>query len=310
MRIGYACLNQTLAEDKITVNRGMIRRTFLEKGIGYASELIIKNLQDLQQVINWNHRHAIGFYRMSSNMFPWMSEYEFTDLPQFDQIHAQLAAIGKLAHALDQRLSFHPGPFNVLASAKEEVVRKTIKELDQHAGIMDMMNLGHSPFNKINIHIGTTLQGDKEQAMENFCRNFDRLKPQTRARLTVENDDKPNMYSIKDLYLGIHKKIGIPLVFDFHHHLCHPDGQSQEEALTMALGTWPENIRPVVHYSEPRSLTDKKLLRAHSDFIKHRIPAYAQDFDVMIEAKQKECALLEYRALQAAGKLESPVEEL
>lgn len=310
MRIGYACLNQTLADDKITVNRGMIRRTFMEKGLAYAGELIVQNLQDLQKVIEWNHKHAVGFYRMSSNMFPWMSEYEFTDLPQFEHILGQMETIGKLASSYDQRLSFHPGPFNVLASANEEVVRKTVKELDQHAAIMDMMGLGRSPFNKINIHIGTTLQGDKEGAMENFCRNFSRLKAETRARLTVENDDKANMYTIKDLYKGVYQRIATPLVFDFHHHLCHPGEQSQEEALLMALSTWPEGVQPVVHYSEPRSLTDKKLLRAHADFIKHRIPAYEQAFDIMIEAKQKECALLQYRALQAAGKLEIPIEEL
>lgn len=310
MRIGYACLNQTLADDKITVNRGMIRRTFMDKGLAYAGELIIQNLLDLGQVIEWNHQHGVGFYRMSSNMFPWMSEYEFTDLPQFKRITRQLQTIGELAHSYGQRLSFHPGPFNVLASANPEVVKKTIKELDQHAAIMDMMSLSRSPFNKINIHIGTTLQGNKEEAMKNFCQNFSLLQPETRARLTVENDDKPNMYTIKDLYDGVYRQIAIPLVFDFHHHLCHPGGQSQQEALLMALSTWPEEINPVVHYSEPRSLTDRKLLRAHADFIKHRIPSYEQAFDIMIEAKQKECALLQYRALQAAGKLESPIEEI
>lgn len=310
MRIGYACLNQTLASEKITVNRGMIRRTFMDKGLAYAGELITQNLHDLRQVIEWNHQHGIGFYRMSSNMFPWMSEYEFTDLPQFEHIAGQLQTIGELARSYDQRLSFHPGPFNVLASANTDVVKKTIKELDQHAAIMDMMGLSRSPFNKINIHIGTTLQGDKEQAMENFCRNFSRLQAETRARLTVENDDKANMYTIKDLYEGVYLRIATPLVFDFHHHLCHPGEQSQKEALLMALTTWPKEIRPVVHYSEPRSLSDKKLLRAHADFIKHRIPAYEQAFDIMIEAKQKECALLQYRTWQAAGKLESPLEEI
>ncbi|AHM62087.1 UV damage endonuclease [Flammeovirgaceae bacterium 311] len=303
-RIGYACLNQTLSNKKFSVNRGMIRKTFLEKGVHYAGELIQQNLQDLAGVISWNHQHGIRFYRLSSDMFPWMSEYEIEALPQFDAIGAQLTHIGTLAAAYEQRLSYHPGPFNVLASENENVVTKTIKELNQHSQIMDLMGLSQSPFNKINIHIGTTLQGEKQKAMDNFCRNFERLSDGTQSRLTVENDDKGSMFHTGDLYEGIHKSIGIPLVFDFHHHYCHSGGLSEEEAIRIATSTWPAGIIPVVHYSEPKSFTEKKLIRAHADFIEHEIPDYGLNFDVMLEAKQKECALIRYREKEQEGELE------
>ena len=208
-RLGYACLNQTLAAEKIMVNRGMIQRTFKEKGLAYASELALNNLQDLVKVINWNYRNGIRFYRLSSNMFPWMSEYQFEDLPHFNQITNLLKGIGTLAKKFDQRLSFHPGPFNVLASENGQVVVKTIKELDQHAQIMNYMGLPANPYAKINIHIGTTRQGKKQQAMEAFCQNFERLAPTTQARLTVENDDKSGMYVIQDLYSGVYQNLGI-----------------------------------------------------------------------------------------------------
>ena len=282
----------------------MIRKTFLEKGPEYVSGLILQNLYDLTEVISWNHKHHIGFYRLSSDMFPWMSEYSIEELPQFEQIDAALKEIGRLAREYDQRLTYHPGPFNVLASENALVVNKTIKELNQHSQIMDLMGLSRTPFNKINIHIGTTLQGDKERAMENFCKNFEQLDSGTQARLTVENDDKSGMYHTGDLYKGIHKRIGIPLVFDFHHHYCHTGGLTEEEALGTAVSTWPKSILPVVHYSEPKSFTDRKLVRAHADFIDHEIPDYGLDFDVMIEAKQKECALMEYRKKEKSGELE------
>lgn len=282
----------------------MIKRTFQAKGREYASELIVQNLQDLVKVLNWNNRNGINLYRLSSNMFPWMSEYEITELPGFDRIANLLSGIGQLAGKFQQRLSFHPGPFNVLASANPEVVDKTIKELDQHAQIMDLMGLEASPYNKINIHIGTTRSGHKEKAMAAFCEGFSRLSESTRARLTLENDDKEGMYLIQDLYQGVYTQVGLPLVFDFHHHFCHPGGYSQQESLELALSTWPEDIIPVVHYSEPRSFTDKRHLRAHSDYIAHQIPHYGHTLDVMLEAKQKECALLEYQKLDRAGKLE------
>jgi UV DNA damage endonuclease len=307
MRIGYACLNTTLAEKKVTVNRGMIRRTFDAKGLAYTAELIRKNLQDLLTVLQWNYEQGISFYRMSSNMLPWMSEYELEELPGFVEIKTLLEKAGQLAKTYEQRLSFHPGPFNVLASAKKAVVQKTVKELNQHAEIMDLMQLSITPFNKINIHIGTTLQGEKEKAMENFCRNFEQLSPSAKSRLTVENDDKPNMYTIADLWEGIYQRIGIPLVFDYHHHLCHPGGQTQEEALLLACRSWPASITPAVHYSEPKSFDDRQLFRAHADYIERQIPTYGQRVDIMVEAKQKEGAVLRYREREQANKLEAPL---
>jgi UV DNA damage endonuclease len=141
MKLGYACINMTLGSQKpkITTNRGMIRKTFDSKGLSYVSELVLHNIRDLIEVIKWNHRNGIKFYRMSSDMFPWMSEYDFSDLPDYNKICTLLSGVGKLADKYSQRLTFHPGPFNVLASPNDDVVRKTIIELNKHSQIMDLM---------------------------------------------------------------------------------------------------------------------------------------------------------------------------
>jgi UV DNA damage endonuclease len=277
---------------KITTNRGMIRKTFDTKGLSYVSELVIQNIQDLIEVIKWNHRNGIHFYRMSSDMFPWMSEYEFTDLPNFDKIKNLLSGVGVLAEKYDQRLSFHPGPFNVLCSPKEDVVIKTIRELDKHSQIMNMMGLSKTPYNKINIHVGG-VYGDKQSALERWCYSFNFLSDDTKSRLTIENDDKTSAYTVNDL-MYIHQQTGIPIVFDYHHHSCHPDGMSHKDALTLAVSTWPDGIVPAVHVSEPR---DDSNPRAHHDYVKNEVNTYGFDIDIMMEAKQKELAVLEYRKL-------------
>jgi UV DNA damage endonuclease len=302
MNLGYACINQTLSDQKITVNRSMIRKTFDTKGLPYASELIVKNLTDLAEIIHWNYRHNIFLYRMSSDMFPWMSEYQLEQLPDFKQINTLLTEIGKLVKRYKQRISFHPGPFNVLASLKENVVINTIKDLDQHARIMDLMGLDASPYYKINIHVGTTQGGEKEKALRLFCENFMRLGESTRKRLTIENDDKPGMFTTQDLYNHVHLHIGIPVVFDYHHHWCNPGGLTEEEALLLAIESWkPSGIKPAVHYSEPRSLEDKAQVRAHADYISQKINTHGQDIDIMVEAKAKELAVLNYLKLHAGG---------
>ena len=297
--LGYACINMTLGKKGVTTNRSMIKRTFLEKGIPYASELSIQNVRDLIEIIKWNEQNNIKFFRMSSNMFPWSSEYPLSDLPHYNRIKNLLAGAGVLANKYDHRLTSHPGPFNVLVSPNEKVVKNTITDLSIHGEVFDLMGLSRTPYNKINIHCNG-VYGDKISAMDRFCKNFERLPESVQSRLTVENDDKATMYSVKDL-MYIHERIGIPIVFDYHHHKFCTGDLSEEEALKLAASTWGD-IKPVVHYSESKSLhenNDTIKPQAHSDYISETINTYGLDVDVMVEAKAKELTLLEYRGVNA-----------
>ena len=297
--LGYACINMTLGKKGVTTNRSMIKRTFLQKGIPYASELSIQNVRDLVEIIKWNEQNNIKFFRMSSNMFPWSSEYPLSDLPHYNRIKNLLAGAGVLANKYGHRLTSHPGPFNVLVSPNEKVVKNTITDLSIHGEVFDLMGLSRTPYNKINIHCNG-VYGDKISAMDRFCKNFERLPESVQSRLTVENDDKATMYSVKDL-MYIHERIGIPIVFDYHHHKFCTGDLSEEEALKLAASTWGD-IKPVVHYSESKSLhenNDTIKPQAHSDYISETINTYGLDVDVMVEAKAKELTLLEYRGVNA-----------
>ena len=133
----------------------------------------------------------------------------------------------------------------------------------------------------------------KQSALDRFCKNFERLPESVQTRLTVENDDKASMYSVKDLYEGIHKRIGIPIAFDYHHYKFNTGGQTEQEALEMALSTWGD-ITPVVHYSESRSkehLDESIRPQAHSDLIQELPNTYGNEVDIMVEAKHKELAI-------------------
>ena len=97
--------------------------------------------------------------------------------------------------------------------------------------------------------------------------------------------------------MRVYKRIGIPIVFDYHHHMLHPGGQTEQEALELALSTWGD-IKPVVHYAESRSKeynNPKIKPQAHSDLVYNVLNDYGNEFDIMIEAKHKELALLRYR---------------
>ena len=309
MNIGYACINMQLSYpqkyggqpkgvEPITTGRSMIKRTFETKGLDYASELTLKNVKDLNSIISWNVLNGYDFYRMSSGLAPWKTEYDWEDLKDIDSIRKWFHSAGTMAKTHGIRLTSHPGPYNVLVSPKEEVVENCIKDLTIHGDEFDMMGLSRTPYNKINIHLGGAY-GDKEASMKRFVKNFPRLPESVRSRLTLENDDKASMYSVRDLYDGVYKVIGIPIVFDYHHHQFCTGGMSEQEALEMALSTWGD-IKPVTHYSESRrdEQEDETIrVQAHSDYVYDKIEMYGNDFDIMVEAKAKELAVDKYLQL-------------
>ena len=300
--IGYACLNTELSDvpknKRVTNNRTMIRKTFDAKGLPYTSELALQNCRDLLKVLEWNERNGFQFFRLSSNLFPWASEYKLSDLPDFDDICLALQEAGDFIDDHGHRMTSHPGHFNKLTSPREKVVINTIKDLDHHGEVFDMLGLSRTPYNKLNIHVGAHYN-DKPMALANFCKNFHRLSEGAKSRLTVENDDKASLYSTKELHDEVFLKIGIPVVHDLHHHTFCTGGLDQEEALLTAAMTWGD-ITPVVHYSESRPLEQNDPTikpQAHSDYIYNKIETYGLPVDVMVEAKMKEKAVQRYLEL-------------
>ena len=281
--LGYACINQTLSDSKdICTNRTLRLKTLEEKGLEYLAELITGNLSALQEVLEWNYEKGYKLYRMSSEMFPFYSHlehgYKIEDLPQAELILSQLRSLGEYSRRTNQRLTFHPGPFNVLASPNPDV--------------FDLMGFQPSWENKINIHVGGAY-GDRESALKRFCESFALLDESTQRRLTVENDDRANLYSVKDLYHGVYEVIGIPIVFDYHHHGFNTGDMTEQEALALAHSTWPVSTVPVFHYSESKVIEQggDKMTPAHSDYITGSIDTYDYSFDLVFEAKRKDQAV-------------------
>jgi UV DNA damage endonuclease len=220
-------------------------------------------------------------------------------LPDFGQIRFILEQCGRQP----VRMSTHPGPFNKLAGSGATLTN-TIRDLEIHGEVFDLMKLPQTHMHKINIHIGGAY-GDKSETLKRFAENFKLLPESVKKRLSVENDDKPGLYTVTDL-LPVHEATGAPIVFDYFHHKLHPGIQTEEEAFLTAYNTW--DVKPVFHYSSSRrdyeDPTSKK--EAHSDWVHQPINTYGKDIDIVLETKMKELSLLKYMEDMNAGAI-SPI---
>lgn len=294
VQLGLCCMNTTLKKNKPPVycSRRMIMRTIKEKGIDVLKEKIIKNLEDLLIMIQWNEDNGIKVFRLSSELFVHKTNPRVEDYT-FDFAIPLLKKIGALARSYNQRLTFHPGQFNVLASINPKALEHTINDLEYHADVLDL--LGMNKHSVMVIHGGGTY-GDIEATKQRWCENYKKLPNKIKRRLVLENCERN--FSIVDC-LDVSKKCGVPIVFDTHHFNCytrlHPDEsfETAEYYIPLILETW-KDIKPKFHVSEQGDGRVGK----HSDYIEIlpeyllEIPErYGVNIDIMIEAKMKELSI-------------------
>jgi UV DNA damage endonuclease len=255
----------------------------------------------------------VRMYRMASSLAPYATH---PDLQGFDRqveaCAARLAQVGRRARELDVRLSFHPGQYVVLNSERPDVRAMAARELDVLASLLDAMALG--PDAVVVLHVGGGA-GGRDVAQERFLRGLEAVGEPARRRLVIENDDR--VFGLEDV-VAIAGSTGLPVVWDILHHHCHdPVGIPDAEALDAALGTWPANVMPKIHFSSPKTALEERRerdgrrvqtryvlppLRAHADLVDPiafeellRGPAHGRRMDIMLEAKGKDLALLRLR---------------
>ena len=272
------------------------------------------SLEYLDKIFDHLHRHRIQMYRMSSDLAPYVTH---PDLPQFHgmikECRTELRNIGAKARKLDLRLSFHPSQFVVLNSPDKELVRKSVWDLSAQAEMLDGMELG--PEAGLVIHVGGAY-GDRPTGTARWVETWQTLPEPVKRRLVLEHDDQ--RFSAADV-LWIHEQTSVRLIFDYQHFWCfNPEQLDLRETLQRILKTWPSGVRPKIHFSTPRSemreqerrnrKTGKKetayvapVWTGHADFCNpfefatFMRMAGGLDFDVMLESKAKDLALLRLR---------------
>jgi UV DNA damage endonuclease len=282
MKIGYPCANLSVGQSA--------SRTF--RLASYSPERLIEtvqsNLDAVQMILDWNYRHEILYFRISSDTVPFASHPVMTVNWQ-RHFAAQLAQIGAFVRKHHMRINTHPGQYTLLNSPRPEVAANSVAELVYHAELLDLMELDHT--HKIQIHTGG-VYGDKSAASQRFVERYQALPASVRNRLVIENDERN--YSLGDNLL-IHESCGVPLLFDTFHHSILNQGETLAQALDLAAPTWRGHGVPMIDYSTQHP---EKQAGAHAhsidlaDFASFMDQLGDRDVDVMLEIKDKEVSAL------------------
>ncbi|WP_249871668.1 UV DNA damage repair endonuclease UvsE [Oceanobacillus saliphilus] len=249
-----------------------------------------QNLHHTKRILHYNIAHEIELYRFSSSLVPLATHPEvmWDFLTPFKN---EWKEIGNLIQQFKLRVSFHPNQFTLFTSEREEVTMNAVKDMEYHFNMLQAMGAHHTGL--INIHIGGAY-GDKNKSLNRFHQNLKHLPNEISKRMTLENDDKT--YDIRETLITCEKE-SIPMVLDYHHHMANSAENDLALYLPRIFETWHNfHMVPKVHISSPKS---DQAFRSHADFVSldfilpflTMAKALNQDFDIMIEAKQKNLAM-------------------
>ena len=281
VRLGYACICNGV---NVTCSSPYTYNEYLKEGnLDKLDKVIISNLDALENIIDYNIKNNIHFYRMSSKIIPLATKDDVL-FDYIDKYKDYYDRIGKKINSSGMRVDFHPDQFCVLNSTKKDVVNNSIKILEYHYNLLNALGIK----DKILIlHVGSGVFG-KDNSIKRFINNFNKLPKYLRDVIAIENDDK--VFNVVDV-IKLSSILDIPIVLDYHHHICNKSDFDIESVFS----SWKESI-PKVHFSSPRNSRD---YRSHNDYINSddfinfidSIKKFNYDIDIMIEAKKEDDSL-------------------
>jgi UV DNA damage endonuclease len=297
MKYGLCCISLNLQElDEPVKFQTMTYKRFSslsrDEALSILGDRILNNMYATNEIIQYCA--ANGFcYRLSSDLFPLITydeaNVDLENLPNYDDIEDSFDLLEETIASTNVRISCHPSEFNVLASTNNKAVEKTITELNFYSSFMDRIGCPADYRSPMNLHIHNK-DGDYDTIISRFLSSYTRLDSNCRNRLVIENDDKVNCWSVKELTEIFFPKTSIPITFDYLHHTCHPDTMSEEEAIRACHATW-KGYKPLFHYSESRPGNNP---RAHADYAYKPFNTYNLDFDIDFELKMKDKAISQH----------------
>ncbi len=298
IRLGYVAISNVLGK-KVTSSSNVTFTNYKkilseEKRLEKLRTVALSNLVALQDIIKYNIKNDIHFYRITSALIPLVTHPEVGYWGHREILKKDFEYVGQLIKESNMRVDTHPDEFNVINSSNPRVVENTIINLTRQVEWFEDMNYKDG---KMVMHVGGAT-GGKEAAIARFIENFNKFPENIKSKLIIENDDKT--YTARET-LMLCKTLNIPMVLDIHHHNCNNNGDKITDILGDILSTWDkESLPPKMHFSSPKDINlIDKVDKKHADFINpidfinfiEVLKKFNKDIDIMLECKEKDVAL-------------------
>lgn len=276
VRVGYACINLSIKSHY----RNYRLKTVEDQDEAKITDVIWSNMRLMKEIILHNIKHNIYVYRVTSDLIPFCTHpyvralYKEKVL-QNNEMQQIIKDINELRKQYDLRLTIHPSQFNVLSSPREDVVRRSIEEINAQTEWMKLIG-----GKNVVIHMGG-VYNDKKEAIKRFERHLDYVDEQL---ISIENDDKT--YNVEDVYEVVHKK-RLKWVYDFHHNRCYPVSDEKVRQCIMAYP--PDKYHLSTGDPNPNSRPHADYISAgdYEAFVDFLQTCHIEKADVIFEAKKK-----------------------
>lgn len=293
IRLGYVAMSlevENCSPSKTITLKSLEKLANRESQLYHLKKLTETNLKNTLRLLYHNSSLGINVYRFTSKLVPMATHPISEDFDYIGEFKDLFEKIGDYVKEKKFRVSAHPDHFTILNTPNPDVLAVSLKDLDYHHRVFEAMGLDSRA--KLVLHLGGSY-GNKEKAKERFIDNFKKLPTDIADRIILENDDKS--YNTNEV-LEICKHLKVPMVLDYHHHLCNKGDTDLENLIIDIFETWEDDI-PKVHMSSPKN---EKQYRHHAEFIDidqflallSIVEGKASKLDVMVEAKGKDKALI------------------
>lgn len=280
MYIGYTCSTVGVQD---TMQKSCIAKGATNEKL---QEIIKHNLKSLSNIIDYNVKNQIKFFRISSSLIPFGSS-PINSLSWWEIFKNDLEEISLKIRNGGIRVTMHPGQYTGLTSREDEVIERSIADLNYHCKLLD--TLGLSSENKIVLHLGDVYE-DKGDSIKRFIANYKKLSDSVKNRLVIENDEKA--FNIVEV-LEVSRITKIPVVFDNLHNKVNPSPIENSEVywINECNKTWKEKDgKQKIQYSQQDII---KRAGGHSsyikinEFMKFYEALEREDIDIMLKVKDK-----------------------
>jgi UV DNA damage endonuclease len=286
--LGLVCISRSDELRFRTITRTRCLALHAGQRRAKLAEIYADNLSRLFRALEFCDQRDIRLYRMTSGLFPMNDDPAGEEA--LEAIAPRMAGFATEAERLGIRVLIHPDQYVVLSSDLPGVVEQSVGIMRHHARVFDMLGLPRTTWAPMILH------GGKGGRADRLVEVIGRLPASVRERLVLENDE--SAYGAADIF-DVCRRAGVPMVFDAHHHVVREKlagfgHRSVARFVAAARGTWPDPAWQIVHLSNGVScVTDPR----HSDLIGQVPPAYRRVPWVEVEAKGKEEAIAQLRAL-------------